>query len=68
MVGPTLTRINSMAEKEKIKESKLAYFKKISKLNPVYSDKFGGSITFLTKYVKLALDRIIEGPRPLTNP
>lgn len=67
-VGLTLNRINSLGEKEKIKESKLAYFKKISKLNPIYSDKFGGSITFLTKYVKLALDKISEGPRNLINP
>lgn len=41
---------------------------KLIQLKPELSSKWGGSITFLQRYVSQALKRIQKGPSQLTNP
>lgn len=46
----------------------IQFFKRIAGLNPIQSSNYGGSITFLTKYVKQAIERIEQGPKKNINP
>ena len=46
----------------------MKFFGKVSQLNPMQSANYGGSISFLTKYVKNAVERIENGPKNYVNP
>lgn len=46
----------------------MQFFKKVSEIDPKHSTSYGGSISFLTKYVKHAVERIEAGPRSFDNP
>ena len=67
-VADTMFRYNSIVEADKKKKAQMAYFNKIANLDPLQSANYGGSISFLTKYVKHAVERIENGPRSYVDP
>lgn len=67
-VATALIRFSSITEVEKRKKQQLKFFSKVAQLNPLMSANYGGSISFLTKYVKQAVERISNGPRNYVNP
>lgn len=67
-VATALIRFSSITEVEKRKKEQLKFFSKVAQLNPMQSANYGGSISFLTKYVKQAVERISNGPRKYVDP